>query len=387
MYRRCGVDPSQDILQVIAALPDETQRQAKLQIIRDMEETAAQTLQLMPGAPEVLQWLRAHSIPTALVTRNTLRSVQVLQERLSLSTGNKCYFDVIVARDSHAELPAKPDPTALRWIARDCWKIHDDDDLTAICMVGDSLENDCAFGRAAGTTTALLTSGGGRASSEQQANDNDNNTSNMVADITVQQLYHLPRQLWQQFEIESTLGTNVPLLKYDLPQPTNAATRAAFAGDLDAFVTVTTKAAALRHAADGTGNTPLIWAADAGHAHIVDHLLLLLSSSSNDDDTGNSSRMIDARGYLGATAVCRAARRGHTDILERLIAAGANLDVPNEKLQYPLHFAAFKENRAAVELLLKSGVNTKVLDRKGRIPAEDTKNEAIRERILAAMEG
>lgn len=94
---------------------------------------------------------------------------------------------------------------------------------------------------------------------------------------------------------------------------------------------------------------------------------------------------VNVRGYLGATAVSRAARRGHTNILEKLVAAGADLDIPNDKLQYPLHFAAFQENMEAVELLLKSGVNTMVLDRKGRIPAEDTKNEAIRDRILAAM--
>lgn len=360
MYRRCGVDRSQDILKVIAELPDEKERQSKLQIIRDMEETAAQTLQLMPGAPEVLQWLQAHSVPTALVTRNTLRSVQVLQERFLHN-----HFDVIVARDSHAELPAKPDPAALQWIFQDCWKV---DEPSSICMVGDSLENDVGFGQAAGTKTALLTSG--RASSETKP-------TNIVPDITVKQLYNLPRQLWLQFEIESKLGTNVPLLKYDTPQPTNAATQAAAAGDLEALLLASKQ---LRHATDDTGNTPLIWAADAGHSHIVDHLL-------SDTSCTLDSNTINARGYLGATAVCRAARRGHTNILKRLIAAGANLDIPNKKLQYPLHFAAFRENRAAVELLLQSGVNTKVLDRKGRIPAEDTKNEAIRDYILAAMEG
>ena len=384
MYRRCGVDPSQDILQVIAQLPTEAERQAKLDIIHDMEHEACQSLQIMPGAPEVLQWLHAHSIPTALVTRNTLRSVQVLQERLlghmiadSTTTSiqqQQCWFDVIVTRDSHPDvLPAKPDPAALLYICSEqCWKLDNRND---VCMVGDSLEQDVAFGRAAGTTTALLTSEGP--------------TSNFLSgpDITVPKLYNLPRQLWQNFDIESKLGTNVPLLKYGIPQPSNVVTKAAASGDLDTLrsllstrCTTSEEQLLILHSPDGSGNTPLIWAADAGNTRIVDFLLQKTATA-----TDNHDILLNARGYLGATALCRAARRGHTAILHKLIAAGACLDIPNEKLQYPLHFAAFKENVAAVELLLQSGVNTRVLDRKGRIPAEDTKDESIRQLILEAM--
>ena len=51
-------------------------------------------------------------------------------------------------------------------------------------------------------------------------------------------------------------------------------------------------------------------------------------------------------------------------------------------MQYPLHFAAFKKHPDAVSILMKYGANTLVLDRKGRTPAEDTSDEAIRDAIV-----
>lgn len=50
-------------------------------------------------------------------------------------------------------------------------------------------------------------------------------------------------------------------------------------------------------------------------------------------------------------------------------------------------FAAFKRQPEAVALLLAHGAcNPFVLDRKGRTPAEDTKDELIRQLIQAAQE-
>ena len=281
---------------------------------------------------------------------------------------------MIVTRDSSHNFPPKPHPAALQWIAAEHWGGVAPE---SIVMVGDSRPNDVAFGRAAGTATALLTSTG------EESGEAQTTTTATTADITIQQLYHLPRQLWQRFEIESGagLGTNVPLLKYDPPAPTSAAARAAASGNLDALRSVEPQHL---HETDECGNTPLIWAADAGHVHAVDHLLLSLSKSSSGGASAVDDSILNARGYLGATAVCRAARRGHTEVLERLIAAGANPDLPNDKLQYPLHFAAFQEHHPIVEVLLRSGANTRVLDRKGRTPDHDTQNEAIRNRIRAA---
>ena len=53
-------------------------------------------------------------------------------------------------------------------------------------------------------------------------------------------------------------------------------------------------------------------------------------------------------------------------------------------MQSPLHFAAFKKKPTAVAQLLAAGASTLTLDRKGRTPAEDTSDEAIRAAILDA---
>ena len=47
-----------------------------------MEEEGRRTLQLMPGAQELIDWLTFHNILMALVTWNTKRSANVLVNEL-----------------------------------------------------------------------------------------------------------------------------------------------------------------------------------------------------------------------------------------------------------------------------------------------------------------
>ena len=148
MYRRCGVDPQLDILQEIASLPKEDAND-KLAIIHEMEEEAVRTMQLVPGAVEVARWLKAHGLPTALVTRNTLQSAEALQQRIG-GGGESRPFDIIISRDHHEKIPPKPDPSALHYIASQ-WNVEE---MNTIVMVGDSPANDIKFGQAAGAFTA-----------------------------------------------------------------------------------------------------------------------------------------------------------------------------------------------------------------------------------------
>jgi ankyrin repeat protein len=159
----------------------------------------------------------------------------------------------------------------------------------------------------------------------------------------------------------------MPLQKHPSPQAVSSVALAAVVGDLQSMKQH------IFHLPDETGNTALIWASDSGNKEVLDFLL------------EEPSIDLNHRGYLGATAVCRAARKGHSDILLALARAGADLDIPNDKMQYPLHFASFKENMECVEILLQYNANTLVLDRKGRTPSQDTKNGDIRSRIERAM--
>ena len=350
MYRRCGVDKKDDILQVLATMPSE-EAAYRYKIIEEMEDEATRTMELMPGAPELMLWLRAHQIPTALVTRNTHKSAKALERELGP-------LDIIVARDTHVNILPKPHPAAMQYIC-DEWKISDP---SSVIMIGDSPANDIAFGKGAGTVTALLDSGRKHFEADKAPTES--------ADFVVDLLWKLPRHLWMHFEVDGKLGTHMPLKKYTAPAPSSPTTRSAAAGNMDGMDPDQL------HEQDESGNTPLIWAADAGHDHIVEYVL-----------QNSSAASVNVRGYLGSTAVCRAARRGHVAILERLLQAGADPNICNDKMQYPLHFAAFKEHMPAVQVLLAcKKLNKCVLDRKGRIPADDTKNDEIRNVILASME-
>ena len=348
MYERCGVPMSDDLLDAIAKMPAKEAAAAGM-VIDEMEAEGRRTLELHAGAAECARWLQQHEIPMALVTRNTQETVAHLHSALWHSAGLKA-FDPAISRDDDA-LPAKPNPAALHAIAK-AWGVADASELL---MVGDSPANDIGFGKAAGVATALVDSG--RRYTEGGADGG--------ADFCVENLALLPQLLWNSFEVRTTV---LPAsTKFAAPSPETAAARAAVSSDVGTLATLPLSSL---DAPDASGNTPLIWAADAGSQASISSLL---------------ARGVDinTRGFLGATAVSRAARSGHSTALAQLLAApGVDADMPNDKMQSPLHFAAFKRHIQCVQLLLQRGANTLVLDRKGRTPAEDTSDEEIRRVIL-----
>lgn len=353
MYRRCGVDRSKDILEEIAKRSKEEQYMA-FAAIDEMEEEGRRTLQLMPGAAELCRWLAHHQIPMAVVTRNTQKSVKVLTDRLMPSNVE---FDIVIPRDDVQGYAPKPSPEAMHAIAEK-WSIELPCD--GLFMVGDSVENDIVFGKNAGVATALL--------------DTEGKHSDSGADFVTSELTGLARHLWTNYDIKSPLGTAARTLeKYPRPKPTIQLTKVAANGDLDAIRELSTNDGFDINAVDESKNTALIWATEHKQLEIIQWILAKYVNEVE----------LDHKGYLGATAITRAARLGHCDVLTQLIAAGADMDIPNDKLQYPLHFAAFKEKKDAVAILLQNGANPRSLDRKGRTPAQDTKNEEIRDMILA----
>ncbi|CAJ1957833.1 unnamed protein product [Cylindrotheca closterium] len=353
MYRRCGVDQSKDILEEIASRSKEDQ-QIAFAAIDELEEEGRRTLQLMPGAAELTCWLAHHQIPMALVTRNTRKSAKVLTDRVLPPNVN---LDVAITRDDEQGYAPKPSPEAMQAIAKQ-WSMELPND--GIFMVGDSVENDIVFGKNAGVATALL--------------DTEKIHSESGADFVMSELTDLARHLWTNYDIESPLGTAARTLeKYPRPEPSTDLTKAAANGDMDTIRELAKSDGFDINAVDESKNTALIWATENNQSEVVEWIL----------STFADVVAKDHKGYLGATAITRASRLGHCYILKALIKAGADMDTPNDKLQYPLHFAAFKEKKDAVTILLESGANPRSLDRKGRTPAQDTKNETIRDMILA----
>jgi HAD superfamily hydrolase (TIGR01549 family) len=222
--------------------------------VEEMEEEARQSMQPMPGAKELVAWLSAHQIPTALVTRNTVATCLVLSDMLLPHK-----FDVVIGCDSKTEasnLPNKPDPALFHHIAA-----RMSIDPVDMIMVGDSLANDIEFGKAAGAATALLDSG------RRYVEDGK---LSVMADMVAEKLMDLPQQLWGHFNIAGDLGTNMPLKKYTTPEATSAVTMAAKTNDM---LVLQASVAALLHVPDESGNTALIWAAEARNVATVKFLL------------------------------------------------------------------------------------------------------------------
>jgi len=346
MYRQAGVPRGEDILSAKWREDSTASR-----VVEQVEEQGRRTLKLMPGAQHLAQWLHAHGIPVALVTRNSRITVEYFHQHHWKAP----VFEPAISRDD--DFPAKPDPGALAAIAEH-WGVQLGPELL---MVGDSPSNDIAFGHAAGTSTALLDIG--------QRHQDAGTTHD--PDICVSQLSDLAATIWGHFAVDSPICAPALHAKCPAPEPMSEASRAAVSGNATALAAMA--ASELAAVEEASGNNPLIWAADAGHLDATEVLI-------------RSGCPLDVCGYLGATAVSRAARRGHAAVVDLLLSHGADPELPNNKLQYPMHFAAFKLQPQALEVLLKHKASPFVLDRKGRTPAEDTSDEAIRATIMQVQQ-
>ena len=167
-------------------------------------------------------------------------------------------------------------------------------------------------------------------------------------------------------------------LKYfKTPQPTSASAIASSSGDIESLRSLSSNEL---FQLDEHGNNALIWAANSGHDSVVRYLLDIIEKE------GLHSGLINTKGYLGNTALSRAARGGFVECVQHLLDfPDIDPNICNEKTQYPLHFAAFKKHPDVVRVMLASGkCDTMVKDRKGRTPAEDTSVEEIKDMILSA---
>jgi len=186
-------------------------------------------------------------------------------------------------------------------------------------------------------------------------------------------LSHLTRECTIIRMSSSGINIDGSLKKFDKPIPSSLASLAAINNDIVKLSTLSTIDLL---AVEESGNTALIWCADTGNVDSLNYILSIIEKE--------NPSAVNTRGYLGNTAISRASRGGHVDCVAALLKSSSiNPNIANEKMQYPLHFAAFKKKHDVVKVLLESKkCDTMVLDRKGRTPAEDTSDESIRSMIL-----
>ena len=117
-----GIDASVDLLDYLRTVTGKEYERVH-SVLRKFEEDGVVNAQLNRGARTLLRYLRRQGLPTALLTRNSRRSVDGVCQKLELK------FDVTVTREDG---PHKPAPEPIWEIAKQ-WKLKQRE----LLMVGD----------------------------------------------------------------------------------------------------------------------------------------------------------------------------------------------------------------------------------------------------------
>lgn len=116
------------------------------------------------------------------------------------------------------------------------------------------------------------------------------------------------------------------------------------------------KPSAFKEERDGENFTPLLRASMNGHTDCVEALI-------------NAGANVEAQNVRGNTALIGAAFGGHDKIVELLLQAGADVNLPNKRNETPLLLACGQKGHiSCVELLIKAGANPNVGNADGFTP-------------------
>jgi len=134
------------ILEALAELDDIRRGEAEA-VLHRHEKIAAENSRLNSGCQDLLNWLDASNIATALITRNSILSVQTVLKMHELS------IDIIITREEGA---FKPSPIPLQLACQRLGVGHDE-----AWMVGDG-QHDIDAARAAGIHAVWISHGKAR---------------------------------------------------------------------------------------------------------------------------------------------------------------------------------------------------------------------------------
>lgn len=109
--------------------------------------------------------------------------------------------------------------------------------------------------------------------------------------------------------------------------------------------------------------SPLHLAAISGHRLFIEEAITWVKGHED-----APTEALDDRDRFGATALFLASQYGHSDIVEQLIAAGANMAICNKQKQSPLHIACQMGNSKIVAKLVAAGANPNGRDQLQKTP-------------------
>lgn len=116
------------------------------------------------------------------------------------------------------------------------------------------------------------------------------------------------------------------------------------------------------------GATPLMGAAETGHARIVQ---MLIDAKADIENSGQEQ--------YDRTPVFVAAQFGRSDVLTTLIAAKADIEKPCSEGITSLEIAVVNDHLGSTEVLLDAGAICNVRDSIGKLPVEYAKTDKMRQ--------
>src|SRR5699024_3368287 len=84
LRRELGIGSGMDVLSHVDSLSDANARNTALELIHHYEITSSQAASWVAGARELIEFLRAHGLPLAILTRNIPEAANITIERLGI---------------------------------------------------------------------------------------------------------------------------------------------------------------------------------------------------------------------------------------------------------------------------------------------------------------
>ena len=144
MRGEMGLPAGSPILEALDQMPTGPEKSRCLEVLETHELRGAEQADLIPGVSELLEFLSSHGLHQGLLTRNSLKSTEIVLDRHNLS------LSPVLTREHVA---AKPEPEGLLRICSH-WQLAVDE----VVFFGDYLF-DIQAGQNAGIRTVLFAPG------------------------------------------------------------------------------------------------------------------------------------------------------------------------------------------------------------------------------------